>query len=360
MGLDYKDFYHKDDLESQRKLFSICFPENVGQASETRDYYLWKFHSFPTQYEKSFEGSCYNQDELVGYYAALPFNFSVLGEYSKVAMVCDVMTHPLERGKGIFTGLGRYSLKRLEELGYHFAIGYPIRPEVIPGHLKVGWEIAFKLPLYIKVLKTDSLLSKLKLRWLVPLTNNVIKSIRVIKGAFSKKQDQYTSILLTKDELERSEEYNTFFCSWSKNIPIHNIKDRKFYLWRTGSPSNNYFYLSIKKDNNMVGFALSKKVQKKGIPCLAILDFMMLNEEKQCLGFFHKAIDDMAQSMGCEMVITMMSSFWAKRYHIIRSGFFRSPYSFSFIIYSLKDTIANKVLHTESNWHLMWVDSDDL
>jgi hypothetical protein len=36
--------------------------------------------------------------------------------------------------------------------------GYPIRPEVIPGHLKVGWSIVAKLPVYVKVVRTDALL----------------------------------------------------------------------------------------------------------------------------------------------------------------------------------------------------------
>ena len=34
--------------------------------------------------------------------------------------------------------------------GMDLCVGFPIRPEVFPGHIKVGWKVAFDLPVYFK------------------------------------------------------------------------------------------------------------------------------------------------------------------------------------------------------------------
>src|SRR5436305_445431 len=93
------------------------------------------------------------------------------GTKTTCGMVCDVMTHSSTRGRGVFTELGRFSLKNLGSQGVGFVSGYPIRAEVLPGHLKVGWNVAFCLPLYAKVLKTNASLRRAGLAVFAPLAN---------------------------------------------------------------------------------------------------------------------------------------------------------------------------------------------
>jgi len=161
-------------LLEQSTLFRECVPENAGLAPETDAFYRWKFQSFPDD-PHSYEYIARDDDgSLVGYYAALPFEYSIGSTPLPCGMVCDVMTSPHMRGKGVFTKLGAYSLKELKAAGVDFVTGYPIRPEVIPGHLKVGWEIAFKLPMYLFPMCVDTLLAQRKLGFLSPPANALL------------------------------------------------------------------------------------------------------------------------------------------------------------------------------------------
>jgi hypothetical protein len=148
MAITYQLFDHTKDLARQRALFCESFPENVGTSSESNAHYFWKFHSFPGAL-KSYEFGAYAENELIGYYAAIPYRYEISGEVKSCGMVCDVMTHPKMRGQGVFAGIGNFSTQSMKEAGVDFTTGYPIRPGVIPGHLKVGWKIIFDLPMYI-------------------------------------------------------------------------------------------------------------------------------------------------------------------------------------------------------------------
>ena len=162
MDIKYKNFDSKISLKEQRKLFNECFPENIGLSSSSSEHYYWK-HKI---YKKSFEFSAILDSELVGYYAALPYNYKSNKEAMKVGMVCDVMTGKKSRGKGVFTKLGKYSTSKLKASGFDFTTGFPIRKEVIPGHLNAGWDIAFSLPLYVKIKSIKPILDKVKLGFL--------------------------------------------------------------------------------------------------------------------------------------------------------------------------------------------------
>ena len=51
---------------------------------------------------------------------------------------------------------------------------------------------------------------------------------------------------------------------------------------------------------------------------------------------------------------------WAKKYNFFINGFFRTPYKFTFIINQLNQSLNPEQLFNEENWHLMWIDSDNL
>ena len=60
------------------------------------------------------------------------------------SIVVDVMSHPDYRKQGMFTALGRAGLADAGQAGIDFSFGFPIRKEVMPGHLKVGWRHLFR------------------------------------------------------------------------------------------------------------------------------------------------------------------------------------------------------------------------
>ncbi|MGE4586134.1 MAG: GNAT family N-acetyltransferase [Mangrovibacterium sp.] len=355
MELKLTPFDKTRDLNKQRELFKDCFPETNGGTIQGNDHYNWKFHSFPLK-TTSWEYAAYIGQEIVGYYAALPYQYKIGSKVTPVGMVCDVMTSSKYRGKGIFTKMGSYATSELSK-SVPFTIGYPIRKEVLPGHLKVGWNNPFCLPLYIKFYRLNSFLRSKKIEFLAPFANlflNVFNGI--VKSRGNKK---YSYSLFNK--IKKIQDYDSFVQEWSKTVRNSLVKDSTFARWRYSAPEREYKFLVVRnKEKKTVGFVSFRKIVKEGIPSFGILDYMVLPDHKGCHGLINKVLQKCAREDGVEAVMTMMSRTSASKYKLMQNGFLKSPFVFKLIIKDLGAGFSNDELFEEKNWHLMWVDSDDL
>ena len=357
MELQFKQFDKNSELKKQRELFIDCFPENVGTAVIEEKHYNWKFHSFPNV-TPSYEYVSYDKENMVGYYAAIPYRYKINNKNTPVAMVCDVMTSSKLRGKGIFTKLGGYSVNQLKNEGLPFCTGYPIRKEVIPGHLKVGWKIAFELPLYIKLLKANGILKKKKLSLLSMFINPFLSLYHFILLIHFKNKSDYSVKIYNKiDEIEGIE---TFTSEWSKQIPNALIKDNSFLMWRFNAPERFYNFIVVRKKASILGFVAARKIIKEEIPSLAIIDWMVLNDNAMVNFLLNKNVHLFAKNNEMEVILTMMSKSSANNLNLFRNGFLKSPYKFYLIVKNLTGEFSDEILLNEKNWHLMWIDSDDL
>lgn len=355
MELVSKKFDFNNELEKQRELFKDCFPENIGTTVVEQKHYNWKFHSFPHSV-RSYEYASFIEDDIVGYYAAIPYQYKIGDKKVGVAMVCDVMTSSKYRGKGIFTKLGRYSLEGLKEEGLAFTMGYPRRKEVIPGHLKVGWEIIFDMPLYANFLNANSLLSSKKLGFIAPIVNFFLSTFNHF--ASSKVNGNYHIEIF--ESIDPINGYDSFVSKWMNSVQNALDKRTPFAKWRYSAPDSGYKFFVARRNDELVGFIAVRKVIKNDVPSYGILDFMVLPAERDCIGSMIKSLKRAAVADHVEALLCMMSRSSAKKYLLIKNGFVKTPVFFQLIINRLNRTIDETCLKDESHWHLMWVDSDDL
>ena len=359
MNLVFKEFSMELELNAQRELFKNCFPENIGKPPESKSFYLWKFHSYPSL-PTSFEYAAFDEFGIVGYYAAIPFKYLVKGESFHCGMVCDVMTSSRLRGKGVFTKLGSYSLARLRCAGVDFVSGYPIRSEVIPGHLKNGWRIAFKLPMYVYVVKTHSLLKKKNIELLSPVTDKVAKLITRVGTIFAPRSGPYVTEVSSWEDLVNSYEWKSFVDKWSADKIIVLDKSAEFMNWRLNSPEASYKAICVRQGKMLVGVSIVRITDLQDVPSLAILDLMINKDSRQVFAAIVKAWILYAKTNQCDVIAMMTSRYLASKLAICRFGFIRTPAVFSLIVQSLSER-ANKMLSTnQHDWSLMWIDSDVL
>lgn len=355
MELSFEHFDFSRNLAQQRALFKDCFPETNNEVIQEEIHYRWKFHSFPNEV-KSWEYACFLDSEMVGYYAALPYHYKICGRDTQVGMVCDVMTSLKQRGKGIFTKMGTYSTGELSS-EVPFTMGYPIRKEVIPGHLKVGWKIPFSMPLYMKFIRLDTIFKSKKIGFVAPLANVMIHFYNWIQK--SKINKKYSFELSTN--ISEVVGYESFIKAWGESVPNALIKDLSFAKWRYGAPERTYQFLSIhNQDGKMIGFVSFRRIIKEGVPSFGILDYMVLPDSKDAHGIINKVLTDCAKKEKVEAIMIMMSKSSSADYQLYKNGFFKSPFVFQLIIKNLTNEFKDVELFNENNWHLMWIDSDDL
>ena len=360
MDIFFERFDSKKDLQKQRNLFVECFPETKGISLETINHYQWKFHSKDHE-ENSYEYGAYIDNDLVGYYAAIPYHYKYNEEFLKVAMVCDVMTGIKARGKGIFTKLGIYSTDQFKEQGFDFSIGYPIRQEVIPGHIKAGWEIIFKLPLYGRFLRFDSFLKKKKVGFLAPFANIVIWLWTwFIDMVFNNSNLSLSTMSYNSNQLLEIHGFDDFYKKWGNQTTISLVKNSEFLSWRLGAPQKKYKIVTLNENNSIVGSLIAHETEKEGVPCIGILDISILNGYEKYTHYLIKRIIKEMQSNKAELLLMMMSKTMFKKYHLFIASFMKTPYTFSLIIKLLNSKIDFSAIKQEKNWHLMWIDSDDL
>jgi hypothetical protein len=354
MDLTFDKFEYQKNLSQQRELFKDCFPETNGDMIQSTDHYLWKFHAFPNDVH-SWEYSANLGGEMVGYYAAIPYRYKIGDVESNVGMVCDVMTSTKQRGKGIFTKIGLFSTM---DLANHvpFTIGYPIRKEVIPGHLKVGWKIAFPMPLYIKFLKTDSLLKSKKIGFLSFVANPFLKMYNYFRSTSI--TGKYGSSIF--EEIDKVKGYKNFSEEWGKTVRNSLVKDIDFMRWRFSAPNRFYKFLIITSEDKLVGLVTFRKIVKEGVLSYGIIDYMILPGYEDCHGFINNVLKNEASKENVECLLCMMSKSSAKKNKLNENGFLKSPFTFQLIIKNLTFRFTDKELYNEENWHLMWIDSDDL
>lgn len=356
-------FNYPEDLDKQRKLFIECFPENIGTPVETYDHYKWKFKSFPTNdKESAYEYIARLNGELVGYYAAIPYQYYIKDKLVNIAMVCDVMTGIKARGKGVFTKLGRYSIYQFKNEGLSFSTGYPIRPEVIPGHKKAGWDFPFQIPMYGKFVKFNAFLKERNISWLTPIANIIIKSYNGLLKLFINPSKTVLVERYESAQINDIEGLSDFLKKWQSENPIALNKNINFLKWRLGAPEKSYDIIILRSKSNkqVLAYSIARTVQKQGVPCYGVLDFSFINKSQKHSRHLLNEIEKSAKFHKAELILMMMVRHKAKTYRVKSAGFFKTPFPFSFIINQFEDSLDTEFLKNEKNWNLMWIDSDDL
>ena len=352
MDVKYKKFDSKTSLKEQRNLFKECFPENINSSFSSSEHYYWKHKN----YHSSFEFSAILNSKLVGYYAALPYNYHSNAGIMKVGMVCDVMTGKKSRGKGVFTELGKYSTAKLKENGLDFTTGFPIRKEVIPGHLKAGWDIAFSLPFYVKIKSIKSILKKNNLSFLSPIFDLIIKIIFIpFNISYQKKNISIVNVDI--DEFFQSNDYKILNNEISKEHSIYLDKSAKFMRWRLSAPSSVYKISIVKLNKLVIGYIVSRSIKKFGFNCTGIVDIAFLEKHKNLVKI---GVNQLCRESLDDLIILMCNTSVYKKYKLFSAGFFVTPFKFSLIIKNLSNKFGCDFLYNENHWHITWIDCDDL
>lgn len=353
----YRTFNYQEDLEKQRELYLDCFPEHAYSSEKEIDHYMWKFHS-PGR--KAYEYGAYLNNEIIGYYAALPYNYTFQGKLIKTAMVCDVMTGTKARGKGVFTNLGIHATEQLYEAGFDFTTGYPVRKEVIPGHLKAGWREIFHIPIYVKIVSFVSIFKKKKLHPIGYLFQVFLRFWLALLGAlYGGRAGNVTVESYSQRDLNQIDGFEDYLAACNQRIPLYLSKDMNFLKWRLGAPKKEYRIFILRDNQSIAGYLISCNAELKGIPSTCILD-LFLSEGKH-YKLLLDGLEEFAKTSNSGLIVMMISKYRAKQFKLFRYGFIKTPLKFTFISKQLnKSCIDYEFQKNEKNWHLMWIDSDDL
>ncbi len=355
-------FEAEKSLNDQRHLFADAFPETRGTVVETAEFYSWKFRSTPSA-RPALECAAWGGPHLLGYYAGIQLDYNLGSELGRAAMVCDVMTHSKARGAGVFGKLGAFSLTYFAEVGIDFTLGYPVRPEVFPGHYKVGWKKAFELPVYVRPIRVSRMTNNLCFRFFLSPFDWVLNALTWVTEKVSQ---FFSKINLRADHVSLEEFCHAFesgdlLAQAQTQFPNYLKKTQNFFQWRLSAPGSEYdMFLFRNETSKVVGWAIGRRSRLKGLWFWSMLDYYIAD--------IHKSVQTQALSLLCRFtatrdvvgLATMVSRSSARHFSFTRAGLIRIPYKFSLIYKNLSSKFSDIDLSDERKWNLMWIDSDDL
>lgn len=332
------------DLVGLQKLLKICFPE-VDSATNFSDASIfWKFDK-----KAQASSTLSTQDgEILTFYGVLPRTYSCFGKPVEIGLVVDVMTHPSHRGKGLFVESSFAALSRLKCSETAGVIGFPIRNEVMPGHLKAGWKVQFEMPIYILPVGRSEV-KNLKAMLIKVLSTLFEFSTRPLRLSIFKAARYELAEAISIYALS-----NFYNSQKTKDLVVLD-KSRDFLEWRLNRPEIEYKTFSCQSDVNH-SVAITRQMDLNGLRTLAILDFESDSPSHSRRLIRHLVKYSIKEKI--EIIAFTTNKENSKRLKLLKFGFFRSHKKFKVITRNVSRIADVFTLAHHSNFRMTWIDSD--
>ena len=343
MKLEFKIFQVDRDIGVLQRLLGKAFPEADFDSTFSKEALNWKY-STASKKETCFLG--FFNDEPASFYGVLPRIYTSGGNEHTVGLVVDVLTSPEFQGKGLFVQSGQHVLSCLEQTSVDSVIGFPIRPEVLPGHLKVGWDVQFSLPVFVYPVGLDDAVGFKK-----KTLGIVFRVFAFFLQFFRKSSNRNARVLDIQTFLNDPEVAKFYRRTWNSKIALLK-KDTEFLQWRLSRPNAEYFCFTH-GEVTVNACAIVRVLEMNGFKTAAIVD---IDAETDVYGrAIAENIINFAREQRVDLIGVCMNPSLFKKLGLRRLGFVASHSKFKVIT---RSTGENNVSFDERNSQITWLDSD--
>ncbi len=297
------------------------------------------------------------QGEIVAHYAMVPFRFLKDGELLLGGFLCQLMVHEEYRQELIFPRMEMKFLKDYKDLGFNFVFSLGNREKVVKAHLSFGFFKIGELPVYVKPFKLagiarHSIKSNILNAVMMPGLYIAEKLLR-LKKASGQGDLAATEISGFDASMEQ------FLTEVQRHFPYSALRNSTILNWRfAGSPAVKYQILVTKEKNNIVGYIVLRRMKMKQFDVLAIVDILFSPERPDAGNSLLNAVHEMAVQMNVDMSSCMLNQHDPLCPILKKSGYFKTPETFSLFIHEPKDTTSHFSKDSFDKWHLTWFDND--
>lgn len=354
----------EDDVDQMRRLATEVFSEQPPDRFSA-DYWSWEFKQAPAGRSSTWVAD--DGGRPVGHYAAVPLTYTVDGRATTGAIVVDVMSDSEYRNQGMFTALGRAAVSEVGQDGVSFLVGYPVRPEVMPGHVKVGWVHAFDLPVYALPLRFEGALAQALPAWapagaLAPIAQAAYRSVMApaLSRRFSAGTARRGSVVL-RELAELDERLDDLADAVAAGHRVVLRRDMPYLHWRYLShPRETYRILVAEEGGRLVGLSVTRPGELLGIPALVLVDLAVVPGRPDVVAQLVDAAVAEGRERGSQLVATMLNAQTQERRAVQSRGFLRTPAAFHYIVRPTRDDVERSVLLDARSWWVTWGDTDVL
>lgn len=321
---------------------------------QSAEFWQWEFVDNPDGPARLFIAE--DEGRVVGHYAIIPQRFSFSGTHVMGSIVVDVMTHPDYRFQGMFKKIGRFSLAQAAN-GIGFATGYPIRKEVMPGHLAIGWNVHQRIPVLVRPLDWSAVAERFGLPF-----GRAIASVASRWRRFTGSRRSCPAVAeriaaIGPDQLAELQA----LCASALAKFVHRVRSVAYLRWRYfDNPAWRYELLGLWRGDELQAFVALRRAKLLGVDSLAIVDAACLEHAADALVRLLKHAVDMGTRDRLAVAGAMITRDSLVYRAMRRAGFYPGPHRFSLILYAMDPGLTPVLDDRESKWFLMWGDTDDV
>lgn len=337
-------------LQLRQTVFATESPEK-----RATDFWNWEFLENPVGLARLYVAE--DGDRIVGHYGIIPQRFQFRGSEVRGSIVVDVMTHPDYRFQGMFKAIGRFALGvAADEIT--FATGYPIRKEVMPGHLSIGWTVHLRIPVLVRPLS----LGALARRFRVPGAG-VLEAFAATATALGRAFARRGPTELQVRDLREADIPSMAALAGQAfdGVDVHQVRDADFFRHRYFRNIHwQYRAAGMYRGHRLVAYVVERDVSLLQTPSLAFVDLACLPGEDRALALLLKHALTQGRSRGLATAGAMVTR--GNRYYRVlrKAGLFPGPHHFTLILYSLRAEFNTTLTDATASWFLTWGDTDDV
>jgi GNAT superfamily N-acetyltransferase len=338
------------DREGILSLRRVVFGEEERDKLDPK-FWRWEFIENPDG--RALIYIVEDQSKIIGHFADIPRRFFVGGEAVLGTLSLDLMVHPDYRRRGIFEAMGNYAIQRVKNENCFFMSSYPIRRETIKGFKKIGWQRELSLPVLVYPLKFGGVLNRyLHFPPLSLFAGGVIRFFYFLLYGLKKRKK--TEGVEVEEVSALDDSFDGFWQKASSFFPIIGLRNRNYLTWRyLQHPTRSYSFYRAKKDGEMTGYIVLRKVDLLNFNSAVIVDLLAL-DEGALLTLVEKGIERCRQE-GADLLGFMVPRNHPYDKHLRKAGFLPSPKTFQLMIYP---HAGKEILLSPEKWYVNWGDTD--
>jgi hypothetical protein len=115
----------------------------------TPEYFRWKH--VENHFGRSYMIVAESGGRIIGFRALMRWRFRIGDRTIEAVRPVDTVTHPQERGRGVFSTLTKAALEALR--GEVDLVFNTPNTNSLPGYLKMGWQIAGQIPVSVRIIR---------------------------------------------------------------------------------------------------------------------------------------------------------------------------------------------------------------
>ena len=357
-------FWKPGDEKGILELFEKVFGKPMESKGSSLKHWQWEFIERPEK--DTAIRLAWDEDRLVGQYAAGPVRLSVDGKEYLAALSYDTMTDPEYQGRGIFTTLANQLFSDLTEKGHHSIFGFPNGNSIYGFVKKLEWTRIGAPPIFVRPVSPANVLrEKLKFsprlaEWIGALTARLLMlPDRLLFGKAAKQFE-------IREESQFGDWADTLWERCKNQHRVWVVRNKEYLNWRyVDKPFSNYRIFSAWKDGQIAGYTVICREKKHAGTSTFIMDMLV---DQACLSAGHALLHQVvstAVSQQDTLVCAMVSPLSPMRRVFRQRGFFRLPeklfpQELHFAGRLLCDEAGSDFFYESSSWGLSWGDDDVL